>query len=121
MITHDLGVVAGLCDQVLVMYAGRIAEFGGIDDIFYRPQHPYTLGLLASSPRLDEANHEALKTIPGQPPNLQKLPAGCAFAPRCEFVLERCRSELPALRETGPGALKSCHLESAPSTVATAV
>ncbi len=116
MITHDLGVVAGLCDHVLVMYAGRIAELGDVEDIFYRPQHPYTLGLLSSSPRLDETTHEALKTIPGQPPNLQKLPDGCAFAPRCEFTLERCRSELPVLRETAPGRCKSCHLEHAPGT-----
>ena len=121
MITHDLGVVAGLCDHVLVMYAGRIAEYGDIDDIFYRPQHPYTLGLLASSPRLDEASRSELKTIPGQPPNLQRLPSGCAFAPRCEFVLDRCRAELPPLRDIGPGRRKSCHLEHIPDPVANAV
>ena len=89
----------GLCDHVSVMYAGRIVEFGDTDAIFYRPQHPYTAGLLASSPRLDEEQHGELNTIAGQPPNLQRLPPGCAFAPRCAYVHERCQSRAPAVAE----------------------
>ena len=111
LITHDLGVVAGLCDRVLVMYAGRIVESGTVRDIFYRPQHPYTLGLLGSTPRLDEDVAAALRTIPGQPPNLQRLPPGCAFAPRCVHRFERCTAERPLLRPAGAGQFKACHLE----------
>src|SRR5262249_27522580 len=83
MITHALGVVAGLCDRVLVMYGGRIVEEAPVRDIFYDPQHPYTQGLLRSTPRLDEVSGGELRTIPGQPPNLQRLPNGCAFHERC--------------------------------------
>ncbi|GAB4227098.1 MAG: ABC transporter ATP-binding protein [Kiloniellaceae bacterium] len=116
MITHDLGVVAGLCDRVMVMYAGRVVETGAVRDIFYRPQHPYTLGLLNSMPRLDEKGVSALATIPGQPPNLQALPPGCAYQERCPFVFDRCRREEPALRApAGEGRAKACHLESLPA------
>ena len=111
LITHDLGVVAGLCDRVMVMYAGRIVESGPVRDIFHRPQHPYTIGLLASMPRLDEEGAERLQTIPGQPPNLQRLPPGCAFADRCPKVFDRCRPERPLLRPIGEGRMKACHLE----------
>jgi oligopeptide transport system ATP-binding protein len=111
LITHALGVVAGLCDRVLVMYGGRIVEDAPVRQIFYEPQHPYTQGLLRSTPRLDEANVEELRTIPGQPPNLQRLPRGCAFAERCAWRMERCRIEEPALREIGGGRRKACHLE----------
>jgi oligopeptide transport system ATP-binding protein len=111
LITHALGVVAGLCDRVLVMYGGRIVEDAPVRQIFYEPQHPYTQGLLRSTPRLDEAKTEELRTIPGQPPNLQRLPPGCAFHERCAWRLERCRIEAPALRETGIGRRKACHLE----------
>ncbi|MCI4184347.1 oligopeptide ABC transporter ATP-binding protein OppD, partial [Dickeya dianthicola] len=81
MITHDLGVVAGICDKVLVMYAGRTMEYGSAREIFYEPTHPYSIGLLNAVPRLDEEN-EALATIPGNPPNLLRLPKGCPFLPR---------------------------------------
>jgi len=104
-------VVAGLCDRVLVMYGGRIVEDAPVRQIFYEPRHPYTQGLLRSTPRLDEANVEELRTIPGQPPNLQRLPRGCAFAERCAWRMERCRIEEPALREIGGGRRKACHLE----------
>src|ERR671919_1604801 len=110
LITHDLGVVAGLCERVLVMYAGRIVEEGRIEPIFADPQHPYTVGLLGSMPRLDEATAAELRTIPGQPPNLQALPDGCAFRDRCPFAFERC-AERPALLGFGPGRAKACHLE----------
>jgi oligopeptide transport system ATP-binding protein len=111
LITHALGVVAGLCDRVLVMYGGRIVEDAPVRQIFHEPQHPYTQGLLRSTPRLDEAKAEELRTIPGQPPNLQRLPPGCAFHERCTWSGERCRREEPMLREIGAGRRKACHLE----------
>jgi len=110
VITHDLGVIAGLCDRVLVMYAGRIVESGPVRDIFKDPQHPYTAGLLASMPRLDEHEAVRLATIPGQPPNLQRLPPGCAFSDRCPRVFERCRAERPPLAPFASGRMKACHL-----------
>ena len=113
LITHDLGVVAGLCDRVLVMYAGRIVETGPIEPIFDDPQHPYTRGLLSSMPRLDEPAAAELRTIPGQPPNLQALPEGCAFRERCAFAFERC-AERPRLLELAGGRAKACHLERLP-------
>jgi len=111
MITHAMGVVAGLCDRVLVMYGGRIVEEAPVRDIFYDPQHPYTHGLLRSTLRLDEAITAELRTIPGQPPNLQHLPPGCAFHERCLWHLERCGTEEPAVRPAGPGRRKACHLD----------
>jgi len=114
MISHDLGVVAGLCDRVMVMYAGRVVETGTVRDIFHNPQHPYTQGLVHSMPRLDEAKAESLATIPGQPPNLQSLPPGCAFQDRCHYASDRCRMEIPLPRDLGGGRSKSCHLEVAP-------
>jgi oligopeptide transport system ATP-binding protein len=111
LITHDLGVVAGLCERVLVMYAGRIVEDGPVEPIFADPQHPYTQGLLGSMPRLDQASAQELTTIRGQPPNLQALPAGCAFRDRCGFAFERCLSERPGLRPFAPSRRKACHLE----------
>ncbi len=111
LITHDLGVVAGLCERVLVMYAGRIVEDAPVDPLFADPQHPYTLGLLGSMPRLDEASAQELRTIAGQPPNLQALPAGCAFRDRCGFAFARCAAERPLLRELAPGRRKACHLD----------
>jgi oligopeptide transport system ATP-binding protein len=117
LITHAIGVVAGLCDRVLVMYGGRIVEDAPVRDIFYHPQHPYTHGLLRSTPRLDETNPGELRSIPGQPPNLQRLPPGCAFNPRCAWRMERCIVEEPALREIGNGRRKACHLESLPENV----
>jgi len=109
-ITHDLGVIAGLADRVLVMYAGRIVESGPVIDIFKTPQHPYSAGLLRSMPRLDEAKGERLATIAGQPPNLQRLPAGCAFRDRCDFRMEICAAETPLLQSFAPERNKACHL-----------
>lgn len=111
LITHDLGVVAGLADRVAVMYGGRIVEQGDVGDIFAKPQHPYTQGLLGCTPRLDQ-DIEALVTIPGQPPNLQSLPSGCSFHPRCVYVMDRCKSERPALTHGVDGRSKACHLSS---------
>jgi len=114
LITHDLGVVAGLCDKVLVMYAGEIVEFGSARDIFYSPQHPYTQGLLHSVPRLDTAGKVVLSAIEGNPPNLMHLPAGCHFSDRCPHVFEKCHAQHPVLRDLGGGRRKACHLDSAP-------
>jgi oligopeptide transport system ATP-binding protein len=112
LITHDLGVIAGLADRVMVMYAGAIAEEGAVRDIFKRPQHPYTEGLLRSMPRLNETGTHRLQTIGGQPPNLQNLPSGCSFRERCPYAFDRCASERPVLREIdGPGRAKACHLD----------
>jgi oligopeptide transport system ATP-binding protein len=113
LITHDLGVVAGLCERVMVMYAGRIVEEGPVDAMFEAPTHPYTLGLLRSTPRLEE-QVAALATIPGQPPNLQALPPGCAFNDRCPYAFERCIAERPALTSFAPLRQKACHLERLP-------
>lgn len=98
LITHDLGVVAGLAERVLVMYAGRIVEEGGVHDIFARPLHPYTQALLASTPRVDYEGKD-IQPIPGQPPNLQRLPPGCAFAERCQFADDTCRTQQPPLQQ----------------------
>src|SRR5674476_247909 len=96
LITHDLGVVAGLCDEVMVMYGGRVMEQGSAESIFYRPTHPYTLGLLGAVPKLDHEG-ERLVAIPGVPPNMARLPAGCPFSERCTFADARCAVERPAL------------------------
>ena len=109
LITHDLGLVAGHADRVLVMYAGKVAELGSIDDVFYRPRHPYTLGLLNSLARLDQRRTERLRPIVGQPPSLIRLPPGCPFNPRCPFATEICVREMPALAEHGVGHLSACH------------
>jgi oligopeptide transport system ATP-binding protein len=104
LITHDLGVIANVCHRVNVMYAGRIVEEAGIDDIFHRPLHPYTLGLLESIPRVDAERVSALKPIKGQPPDLARLPRGCSFQPRCRFRIERCGLEEPPLFPAPEGA-----------------
>jgi oligopeptide transport system ATP-binding protein len=111
LITHDLGVIAGLADRVIVMYAGHILETGPVRDIFKDPQHPYTAGLLHSMPRLDTPATERLETIPGQPPNLQRLGKGCVFYDRCPRRQEICAVEMPPLRSIGLGRAKACHLE----------
>jgi oligopeptide transport system ATP-binding protein len=116
LITHDLGVVAGLADRIGVMYAGRLVELGGVHQVFKTSQHPYTQGLLACTPRLDDPAAMALATIPGQPPNLQHLPAGCAFHPRCAYVMDLCRSVRPALLPAVNHSLKACHLAELPPT-----
>ncbi|WEM43283.1 ABC transporter ATP-binding protein [Photobacterium sp. DA100] len=107
MITHDLGVVAGSCDKVLVMYAGRTMEYGKIDEIFYKPSHPYTEGLLKAIPRLDTEGEE-LPTIPGNPPNLLSLPVGCPYQERCHRVSSRCSQEAPQLKAFTEGRLRAC-------------
>jgi len=97
LITHDLGVIAGLADRVLVMYAGRAVEIGAVDDVFYRPRMPYSVGLLNSLPRLDVEGRERLTPIIGTPPSLQQLPPGCPFAPRCPMRIAECSLAEPAL------------------------
>jgi oligopeptide/dipeptide ABC transporter ATP-binding protein len=110
LITHDLGVVAGLADRIIVMYAGREAEVGTTHEVFYETRHPYTLGLLASMPRLDDSGVERLRPIRGAPPSLLNPPSGCAFHPRCDFARERCSEEVPMLRVvTGAGHYSACH------------
>lgn len=110
LITHDLGVVAGMADKVLVMYAGKTMEYGGYRDIFYDPTHPYAQGLLGAIPRLDDNNKE-LTIIPGNPPNLLALPKGCAFSPRCQYVTEACVQQAPDLRLFAPGRARACFKE----------
>lgn len=107
LITHDLGVVAGICDHVLVMYAGRTMEYGGVDDIFYHPTHPYTTGLLGAVPRVDIELPE-LRTIAGNPPNLQNLPKGCPFQERCAYAFALCQQNIPPLTGFGNHRQRSC-------------
>ncbi len=109
LITHDLGVVAGMADRVMVMYAGKPVETAPAEAIFYESRMPYTLGLLGSLPRLDSSSHSALRPIPGSPPSLLNLPSVCPFAPRCPIAYQRCRVEEPALLEVGPGHATACH------------
>ena len=110
LITHDLGVVAGVADRVMVMYAGRAVEQGLVDDVFLRPRHPYTLGLLESLPRLDAEGQERLTPIVGSPPSLLHPPTGCPFHPRCRFVREICSEVVPELRFVGGlGQRSACH------------
>ncbi len=111
LITHDLGVVAGLADQIMVMYAGRQAEVGTTDDVFYRSRHPYTLGLLASMPRLDDTGEEPLVPIAGSPPSLINRPSGCPFHPRCHFarIPGPCTEVVPDLYEVKGNHRSACH------------
>jgi oligopeptide transport system ATP-binding protein len=99
-ITHDLGVVAGMAETVNVMYAGYIVERGPVKEIYAGPRHPYTIGLLASLPRLDEAPGTELASVPGLPPDLLELPAGCPFAERCAYAQDECIEGMPPLEET---------------------
>jgi oligopeptide/dipeptide ABC transporter ATP-binding protein len=110
LITHDLGVVAEMCDRVLVMYAGQIVEEAPVEQIFHEPKHPYTVGLLESLPQLNADRTTRLTSIPGQPPDLAKLPPGCPFADRCPRVMEICRKEEPGRTEVAPGQYARCHL-----------
>lgn len=107
-ITHDLGVAASLVKQINVMYAGFLVERGTARDIFKKPHHPYTLGLLASLPRLDEEPGSKLTSIPGNPPSLINLPKGCPFAPRCTYVVDKCLEEMPILEEVDEGHTVAC-------------
>jgi len=107
-ITHDLGVVAGMCRRILVMYAGRIVETGPAKQLFPHPHHPYTVGLLRSVPRLNEPRKATLESIEGLPPDLSHLPPGCAFAPRCWLASEECWAAVPPLFTTADGRLSAC-------------
>jgi len=112
-ISHNLGLIAELCDHVVILYAGEVVEQGTVHDIFHRPRHPYTEALLICDPaRLDKVRRE-LPTIPGDVPNLLRAPSGCVFAPRCPKVFERCREERPADHAVGGSQLARCHLASA--------
>ncbi len=108
MITHDLGVVAGMCERVNVMYGGLFVETGSADQIFDRPRHPYTLGLLQSIPRLDQRERRKLRPIEGVPPHLKAPPTECPFAPRCAYVVEESRQRVPPLLEIEPGHHVAC-------------
>lgn len=113
IITHNLGVVARYADRVNVMYAGKIVEKGTAHDIYEDPRHPYTIGLMQSVPLLDQDIKKKLVPIPGQPPNLANVPPGCAFHPRCNYAIDRCRKETPALESVGGKHEKACwvHVE----------
>ena len=113
LITHDLGVVAGLCDRVLVMYAGQEMEMADVDSLFADPRHPYTEGLLHSVPRLDCDDSGILHAIPGNPPNLLEVPEGCPFRDRCTYAWEKCL-EHPTFEKVGEGRYKRCHLDALP-------
>jgi oligopeptide transport system ATP-binding protein len=109
LITHDLGVVAGLCDEVMVLYGGRVMEQGSAEQIFYRPTHPYTIGLLGAAPRLEHQG-ERLLAIPGMPPSMARLPAGCPFSERCTLAEARCVAERPPLGAANDEqVLRACH------------
>ena len=110
MITHDLGVVAGICETVCVMYAGRIVEKGSNDEIFKDPKHPYTQGLIKSVPRLDKPTDERLYSIDGQPPNVINLPECCPFHPRCDRAMDKCRNTYPPVKTFGEGREVRCWL-----------
>ncbi|WP_456377020.1 ABC transporter ATP-binding protein [Thiolapillus sp.] len=114
MITHDLGVIAGISDNVMVMYGGRICEQAPVFELFENPRHPYTQGLLQSVPRLDTAGSVKLHSIPGNPPNLLQLPPGCAFVDRCQKGIPACDQRQPRLREISPEHRVACHLEELP-------
>jgi len=108
LITHDLGVVAGMCERVNVMYAGMFMETGGAEQLFDSPRHPYTLGLLESIPRLDAKRREQLKPIPGAPRDMLRAPSACPFQPRCRFEVDQSRQEVPPLVEVEPGHFVAC-------------
>ncbi|MCU1613101.1 MAG: Oligopeptide transport protein superfamily, ATP-binding protein (modular protein) [Frankiales bacterium] len=108
LITHDLGVVAGMADRVLVMYAGRPVEIGSVDDIYYEPRMPYTLGLLGSLPRVDSEGRERLTPIIGSPPSMVNMPPGCPFGPRCPLHIPECDTEEPPLFQLGPDHNAAC-------------
>jgi peptide/nickel transport system ATP-binding protein len=110
IITHDLGVVAEHCDNIMVMYGGKAAEFGNAEDIYYQPLHPYTWGLLSSIPRLDEEKKERLNPIRGLPPSLIQVPPGCAFHPRCPYRFDPCDKDIPELLPVDGHHAAACHL-----------
>ncbi len=111
LITHNMGIVAGTCSKTLVLYAGKVMEYGLTKDIFHQPSHPYTIGLLEATPRLDK-EYEALKTIPGNPPNMMKVHQGCPFSSRCPSMIDKC-SNVPPILETikkNTQQQRSCHI-----------
>jgi oligopeptide transport system ATP-binding protein len=110
-ITHDLGVVAGMADRVIVMYAGTVVEEADVDSLYDDPRHPYTHALLGALPRVDRRRDSRLQSIPGAPPNLLVKPHGCPFAPRCEYVFERCWSETPSLIQLAPTQRAACWID----------
>ncbi len=107
-ISHNLALVAGMVDKVIVMYSGYIVEQAPVDDLYERPLHPYTLGLLHAIPTLDQRNQERLASIEGMPPDLRKPAAGCPFAPRCPYVIAQCQQAMPPLQSVGPQRLSAC-------------
>lgn len=109
LITHDLGVIAEMCDRVAVMYAGNIVEVGDVNEVFHNPKHPYTIGLLSSIPRIDNPDKK-LKSIAGTVPNLINPPSGCRFHPRCPFAFEKCKVDVPIHTEVSPKHVVACHL-----------
>lgn len=111
LITHDLGVVANMCDRVIVMYAGQVVETGTVEEIFHSPKHPYTKGLLKSIPRLDQRKDEDLIPIFGTPPDLVKPPQGCAFCDRCEYAMQICKIYDPEETQISPTQSTRCWLE----------
>ena len=117
LITHDLGVVAGICDRVAVMYGGRIVEEAPVDDLFERPLMPYTWGLMKSIPQMDKSTSSRLYTIPGSPPVMSRPPKGCAFAARCEFAIDKCQTEVPELETYAADRLVRCHRVNEPNFV----
>jgi oligopeptide transport system ATP-binding protein len=110
-ITHDLGIIAGLAQRVAVMYAGYIIEEAQVKELYLNPQHPYTIGLLGSLPRMDESGHRRLVSIDGLPPVLMEKPSYCPFAPRCKFAIEHCWHENPTLLTLGPNHRAACWVD----------
>jgi oligopeptide transport system ATP-binding protein len=108
LITHDLGVIAGFCEQVIVLYGGRVMEQSPVDDLFAAPSHPYTRGLLAAIPRLDQPG-QSLRAIAGSPPNMTRAQIGCPFAPRCDVALANCATEIPPLIQFTPTRKRACN------------
>jgi len=109
LITHDLSIIADVCDSIAVIYAGKIVEYGDINKIYHSPKHPYTQGLLGAFPNI-KAKKQKLIGIPGAPPNLANPPSGCRFHPRCPYAFDRCKVEEPKLKEVEPGHYVACHL-----------
>jgi len=110
LVTHDLGVVASMADEVMVMYAGRMVEHSDVATLFTRPLHPYTQGLMQSIIRLTDRRGSPFRPIPGSPPDLSDLPSGCSFRARCPHAMARCTTEAPALRQAAAGHRVACHL-----------